>query len=175
MTLATKTSDPYVPGHRWIASLSNGQTIFQDNTPGIESAWNRLRNYVQANRLQITNLRLQAYGQHVQLLPFKADDGSPQVAGYWFSNRMARIFGLSGFESETKEIGIGYLKDGKIHITWVREDGIISVEERLYKPNELGIIVNHVPEIEFNYELFKTLENLPGKTPDIPYEGDEDL
>src|SRR5688572_11727604 len=130
MNLATKASDPYVPENKWIASLSNGETIFQDNTPGIESSWSRLKTYVQTNKLQLTNLRLQAYGRHIQLIPFKAADGSPQLDGYWFSNKISRLFGFSGFDAESKEIGIGYVISGRIMITWVREDGIVTAEQR---------------------------------------------
>ncbi len=55
----TKKIDEHVPPNRWIASLSNGETVFEDCKPGLENAWLRLREYVETNNLSITQLRVQ--------------------------------------------------------------------------------------------------------------------
>lgn len=62
-----KRVNEHVPKNRWIASLSNGETIFEDRTPGMEAAWNRLAKYVKQNRLAITNLRVQIGAYEVTL------------------------------------------------------------------------------------------------------------
>lgn len=49
----------YVPDCRWVVSLSNGETIFEDRTPNLEPAWERLANYVKQNDLAITKMRVQ--------------------------------------------------------------------------------------------------------------------
>lgn len=49
----------YVPKVRWIASLSNGETIFEDFLPNEEAAWKRLGDYVRLNGLAITKVRVQ--------------------------------------------------------------------------------------------------------------------
>ncbi len=146
--LAFKATDPYVCDHRWIASLSNGETVFMNAIPGQPSAWYRLRQYVLANKLAISQLRLQAYGHLVQC--------EPNQQGYWFMQRMSRYILINDSPPEVKEMGIGFLRENKIHITWVREDGIINMEIRDFKPDDLGIIL-------------RTL------TPNIPFDEDDDL
>jgi len=62
-----KTANSYVKPVRWIASLSNGETVFEDHKPGERSAWDRLGAYVRANCLAITRLRLQVDNLEVPL------------------------------------------------------------------------------------------------------------
>ena len=45
----------------WIATLSNGETIYQDDgSPNVKplSAWSRLKKYCEDNQLHITNIKL---------------------------------------------------------------------------------------------------------------------
>jgi hypothetical protein len=49
---------PNVPRDRWVASLSNGETIYEDETKGERPSWERLSEYCVDNDLSITNLRL---------------------------------------------------------------------------------------------------------------------
>jgi len=136
MTLAFNTRHPYVrKDNRWIASLSNGTTVFEDFTPGEQAAWKRLKHYVRANSLQITNLRLEVYGQAVTMV--SAKDGAE---GYWHCNGISGFVGISEWSSR----GIGYVKEGKIYITWIRDDGIVSGEIRDIKDDDIGLILNAV-------------------------------
>lgn len=64
-----KSVDEFVPENRWIASLSNGETIFEDRHPNLPPAWARLSEYVKKNRLAITQLRAQIAGTMVNLPP----------------------------------------------------------------------------------------------------------
>lgn len=54
----SKSADEFVPENRWIASLSNGETIFEDSRP-IEPSWVRLASYLKDNDLSITGFRVQ--------------------------------------------------------------------------------------------------------------------
>lgn len=76
---------------RWIAELSNGQRVYQDDgRPGLQeySAWIRLKDYCKQEGIYITNLYLQFRSNHVHPLPAKAE-------GYFFSHKSA-IFSWGG-------------------------------------------------------------------------------
>ncbi len=151
MTLAFNSKHPYVPNPskdpgatRWIASLSDGSTVFEDRTPNEMSAWIRLSNYIKLHRLKITNLRLEAYGKRVVLIPHKSTDNIAQLNGYWHSRRINSLLDGSGVK-EYYDCGIGYLKAFEVFITWVSQDGTIRHEIRPYKPNDKAIIINDEP------------------------------
>lgn len=59
--------DADVPKERWIASLSNGETIYENNFKDELPAWERLGQYCEDNDLSITSLRLQIAGTEVKL------------------------------------------------------------------------------------------------------------
>lgn len=147
--LAFSSKSPYVPdpkrndaSTRWIASLSDGSTVFEDITPGLKSAWLRLRDYIELHDLKITNLRLEAYGRNVTLVPYKDGEGNPQLNGYWHSKRMGTLI-HGGGTTEVKSCGIGILKNRDVWISWVREDGIVTQEIRQYKNDDLAAIINN--------------------------------
>jgi len=54
----SKSADEFVPQNRWVVSLSNGETIFEDSRP-IAPTWARLAEYVEENGLSITGFRVQ--------------------------------------------------------------------------------------------------------------------
>lgn len=48
------------PQIRWMASLSNGETIYEDERTDLpKRAWERLKEYIKEQNVSITNLRLQ--------------------------------------------------------------------------------------------------------------------
>ena len=143
MTLSFNSKGSYVSKtERWIASLSNGSTVFEDKTPELPSAWSRLKDYISRNKLTITNLRLEAYGKQITLVPFRDENGLPQINGYWQSSKIGSILPIG---VETLWRGIGYLKENIINITWIRQDGVISQEVRVFDSNqELGVIINEI-------------------------------
>lgn len=150
MTLAFSSKHPHVPNpkndpkaSRWIASLSDGTTVFEDVTPYELSAWARLKTYVETHKLKVTNLRLEAYGHNVSLVPYKDDDGNPQVNGYWHSKQIGALL-CSGGVTEQQSRGIGYIKADQIYITWIDECGNIRQEVRPFV-NNLAVIVNDQP------------------------------
>jgi len=59
--------DASVPRNRWVASLSNGETIYENEIEGEPPAWARLARYVEDKNLSITNLRLQIANTEVKL------------------------------------------------------------------------------------------------------------
>ena len=151
MTLAFSSKHPYVPNpkddpaaSRWIASLSDGSTVFEDITPHKRSAWLRLRDYVEIHELKVTNLRLEAYNRRVMLIPYKDDEDQAQVNGYWHSKQINALLHSSGV-LEKQARGIGVLKNQELWITWVHEDGTTRQEIRPYKPGDKAVIVNDPP------------------------------
>lgn len=149
--LAFNSKHPYVPNpskdpssSRWIASLSDGTTVFQDFTPGVRSAWRRLAEHIEENNLEITNLRLEAYGTVVKLVPYKTEDGTAQLNGYWHSRGSGTLLHAGG-KLQADFSGIGFVKAKKIYITWVYHDGSIRQELRDYNKSDLACIVNNPP------------------------------
>jgi hypothetical protein len=148
MTLAFSSKHPFVPNpskdpnaSRWIASLSDGTTVFEDVTPGDKSAWLRLRDYIAAHNLKLTNLRLEAYGHRVVLIPYKDEFGNPQINGYWHSKKALAILNASEI-GQVHWSGIGFVKGREIHVTWVDHNGNVSYELKKYDEANLACIVN---------------------------------
>jgi hypothetical protein len=148
MTLAFSSKHPFVPNpskdsnaSRWIASLSDGTTVFEDVTPGERSAWIRLSEYIQTHKLKITNLRLEAYGHRVILMPYKDELGNPQINGYWHSKRAGALLN-AGPIGQIHWSGIGLVKGREIHVTWVDQHGNVSYEIKPYVDGNLACIVN---------------------------------
>lgn len=158
MTLAFNSRHPHVPSAdegRWIASLSNGSTVFQDKTPGIKSAWRRLKDYVELHDLKITNVRLEAYGRLVHTIPYLDDEKRPQLNGYWQLEKVGSFLNMDLPNVHWR--GIGYVKARTIYITWVNQEGGVSMDTRpLFRDVEqedgstqrmmdLGVILNDHP------------------------------
>lgn len=95
-----KKVDSTVPKDRWVASLSNGETIYENDVPGSEPAWTRLARYVEEKGLSITNLRLQLSNTEVKLPP--GAQGYIQKKIAW------------GFSENLNGVSkcIGYVQDG---------------------------------------------------------------
>jgi len=148
MTLAFSSKHPFVPNPakdptrtRWIASLSDGTTVFEDLTPGESSAWIRLKHYVAAHGLRVTNLRLEAFGHRVVLMPYKDEAGNPQINGYWQSKKAGALLNSSSI-AQIDWVGIGLIKGREIHVTWVDHAGNVSYEIKPYDESNLACIVN---------------------------------
>jgi hypothetical protein len=146
MLLAFTSKHPFVPrpskdknASRWIASLSDGSTVFEDITPGIPSAWHRLREYITTHSLALTNLRLEAFGHNILLMSYKAEDGTVQLNGYFYSKRQHILTGAS-LQAQWREVGIGFLRNNEIYITWISEKGDIRQEIRSHKEGNLAVI-----------------------------------
>lgn len=139
MNLAFSASDAYVPANRWIASLSDGRTVFQDVTPHVTSAWRRLQQFVNQEGVTLTGLRLQAFGQDVTMLPWH------KVDGYWQVSRQQAAVG-SEKNIQVLSRGVGYIKDGMIYITWITQDGVVEHEQRTHDTTKDLAGILHEPD-----------------------------
>lgn len=151
MNLAFNSKHPFVPNpnkdinaSRWIASLSNGLTVFEDVTPFEESAWIRLRKYISQHNLKITNLRLEAFDKRIVLVPYYGPNNEPQVNGYWYSQRSGKLI-ANNLSQDFFWKGIGYIKGPNIYITWVDSTGNISNEIKEFDEKNLACIINNMP------------------------------
>ena len=141
VNLSFRANEFGVEDNRWIASLSDGTTVFEDRTPNAPSAWIRLQQHLKENRLKITCLRLQACGVLVQLPPRRDDNGIVQLDGYWHSKQIEAILD-SRFPQKTS-YGIGFIKGNILYIKWIRENGAVEDEAREYnRKNDLAGILN---------------------------------
>lgn len=132
-----------VPSQRWIANLSDGSVVFEDNRPGQPSAWHRLATYLKEKNLLITGLRLQAYGKTINALPYRDKQGQPQIAGYWHAKRHTAILPVTyGSFTQHQDHGIGYILNNNIHIVWLCQDGTVQSEVRPVTDKEMGCILN---------------------------------
>lgn len=57
--ILSRQVDEFVPQSRWVVSLSNGETIFEDARKNVPPAWDRLSRYVKRHKLAITKMRVQ--------------------------------------------------------------------------------------------------------------------
>lgn len=110
MTFVTKSADEFVPANRWIASLSNGETVYDDTRPNMPPAWIRLAEYVKENSLAITSLRAQV-GRYIVPLPSHQD-------GY-VQYKKVEAWGANGNLS----LCVGFIQGGKCKIFLVGENG----------------------------------------------------
>ena len=152
MTLAFNTKHPHVrTGDRWVASLSDGTTVFEDITPGDRTAWRRLSDYVKTQNLLVTMLRLEYGGKRIELIPYKDAEGNPQIRGYWQARKMMK-FVSGGLTIELQARGIGYVSGDNICITWVAQDGQVRAEVRAFDPTKEGAILNDEIQVGDNPE-----------------------
>lgn len=93
---------------RWIAHLSNGERVYQDDgRPEMEppQAWLRLKDYCRQNKVDVVNLTLQFRSHHEAPLPANAK-------GYYFINKIVKVQLMPCIEF----LLIGYVIDGKIKV-----------------------------------------------------------
>ena len=123
----------------WVASLSNGMTIFEDKLDTYETAiyansWFRLQQFCEQKKAAITRIRFQMNGITYNL-PNDCD-------GYILLKRHLAVFPNRTASSDTHK-GIGAVKDGKIYVLWLGlKDKVADIEIRNSKGNESFIIWN---------------------------------
>lgn len=99
------------PTVRFLASLSDGRTVIQDERPDEDHAWFRLTKWLKENSgIKITGLRLQG--------PNGVDVKMPSnQKGYFFGNKQHAVWG----GSQDTYCGIGYYDGQKINVGWHRQ------------------------------------------------------
>lgn len=97
------------PSVRFIASLSDGRTVIQDDIHGQRAAWLRLTSFIKSNpHIKITCLRLQAPGNIDIAMP-------SNQKGYFFGNQLRAVYPPG---TQVQHVGIGYYDGSKIAIRW---------------------------------------------------------
>jgi len=110
LTLAFGATDQ-TPTIRFLASLSDGRTVIQDDRPGQRHAWARLDKWLDANKdISITGLRLQGPGGIDVKMP-------PNQEGYFLGYKKNAVWGGSQYNYA----GIGYYDGQKILVVWHRQ------------------------------------------------------
>jgi len=102
---------PNTPAVRFIASLSDGRTVIQDDRPNHRHAWARLAEWMRANPdISITGIRLQGpNGMEVKTPPNKD--------GYFFGYKTTAVWGAS----QHNYTGVGYYDGHEVHIVWYQQ------------------------------------------------------
>lgn len=120
---------------RWIATLSSGFTIFQDDgrLGTNDSSWLRLQKYVSETGDNIVGLSIQ-FRSNMYSLPAMKD-------GYFFVNGV--LFSL-GAKKTYKYMHIGYLENNQVYVKRIRVPEILleSEEIRTIEQCKLGLIIN---------------------------------
>jgi hypothetical protein len=99
--VVSKKVNESVPSSRWIASLSNGETIYEDYVDGMNSAWERLAEYVEQEDVSITNLRVQFESGRIVTLP-AGQEGYIQKKKAWLTTGQGGVMLCIGYASKGK-------------------------------------------------------------------------
>lgn len=95
----SKKVDEFVPKSRWVASLSNGETIYEDHREGYEPTWIRLAEYVLQKDISITNLRVQFESGKIIKLP-SGQEGYIQKKKAWLTPGAGGVMLCLGYASK---------------------------------------------------------------------------
>lgn len=99
------------PPVKFIASLSDGRTVIQDDRSGQRHAWARLTEWLKANpKISISNIRLQ--GPNGVDIPMPAGQ-----KGYFFGQKQHAVWG----GDQHNYLGVGYYDGQKINVGWYRQ------------------------------------------------------
>ncbi len=91
------------PSIRFLASLSDGRTVIEDEIAGQRHAWLRLEKFLKANpSLSITGLRLQWPGGKETVMPANQQ-------GYYYGKKARKVHP----GGEASYVGVGYY-DGQV-------------------------------------------------------------
>lgn len=109
-TLAFSVTDK-TPVVRFLASLSDGRTVIQDDRHRHRHAWARLAEWLKANPdISITGIRLQG--------PNSVDIKMPaNQSGYFFGQKQHAVWG----GPQSNYIGVGYYDGQEISVSWYRQ------------------------------------------------------
>lgn len=122
----------------WIAELSNGIIVYQDDGKNSEieySAWIRLKEHLLKNNLCIVKMYIRFRSNIMYLLEDNAD-------GYFFS------IGIIGMMSSSENINfyiLGSVKNNKVHVKKIKIPELIVFDEEereLDKCSEHQLILN---------------------------------
>ncbi len=127
----------FVSDVRWVASLSDGREVYQDDNRydvDISSAWLRLKDYLSNNKLKIERLRVE-FRTHTEEIP-------PAQAGYFFS--LGALKDLSVEETWHSYV-LGWIdEDNKLNkITYKVPELIRMIQDKVdWSPSDIKVILN---------------------------------
>lgn len=106
----------------WIASLSNGETAFeQPPVPGEKSSWQKLLDRVSTGEVRITQMRLIRNGCSIVCVFHK------QAQGYCMAYEAIKVM----FRNTTALLqGVGSIYNEMVFMTWVDENGNVHQDIR---------------------------------------------
>lgn len=123
------------PVVRFLASLSDGRTVIQDDRSTHRHAWARLAEWLKSNPdISITGIRLQG--------PNSVDIKMPaSQSGYFFGQKQHAVWG----GPQLNYIGVGYYDGQKINVAWYRQPKFDHsfTEERTVANAGFFLIQNH--------------------------------
>ncbi len=109
---------PKTPKTRFLASLSDGRTVIQDDRKNQKSAWLRLAEWLKQNSdISITGIRLQGLKGIDKAMP-------ANQRGYFFGNKHFAVYG----GTQGNYIGIGYYDGQKVNIVWYKQPNFDHTE-----------------------------------------------
>lgn len=111
MSKLSKSINPDVPKTRWIVSLSNGETIFEDHRKDQPPAWQRLAEYVEEEDLSITAMRVQ-FDSGLEIKLPSGQEGYIQKKKVWFTGQSGGLC-----------LCVGYVQGDKSMIHEASSDG----------------------------------------------------
>ena len=100
----------------WVASLSNGETVFEEEpVPGERTSWGKLKERCEEEEIWVTQIQLQRHGQNI--VGIKGADGYTAFVDF-------RKEGLMGSEyREIRQFGIGSVVGNTVYCTVMNEEG----------------------------------------------------
>lgn len=137
--------DRYETQTRWVATLNNGEKVFQDDDrPGVKpnSAWLRLGRYCQKNQLYIQKLVFQFRSNVITV--------GEDVDGFFFSKV---VLGAINSEKNTHFYLGGTLEGGIIYVRRWKIPELLEVKSERHErlPEEVGeaLITKYGKEVHF--------------------------
>lgn len=118
---------PNTPEIRFLASLSDGRTVIQDDRPGEPHAWHRLKSFVEKTGLKITCLRIQG--------PNGRQISTPgNQLGYVFGRKMIAVYPAG----QTDSVGVGFW-DGEVGtVIWAALPDLLQTTAEQQDRDKLG-------------------------------------
>lgn len=117
----------------WIASLSNGETVYETNPiPNDLSPWRKLIERCKNEKIRVTALKIRRGDVVLSALPVK------QCQGYYHAYEATKSL-FTGKESLKQ--GIGAVVGDKVYIIWISTEGEITQEIRSVEVSMAHIIL----------------------------------
>ncbi len=120
------------PWTRYVASLSDGTTVYQDEIPNLERSWQRLRKYIKLHNLKITNLELRREKKAITI-------PGENHRGYCYGNKGTAV-AYTGVTDISQ--CVGWLdKNDMCHLIWVKLPKFIETIKEVRSAKKAGFFL----------------------------------